>query len=627
MTVLPSTDSLNVSTDNGIQLKQLTKPDANNGKNDVEISNHCLDIAEDDAYDRGPCARCMEVLEKAIDAVCARVMPLVQRWYKVALLLVYLVYFSYCMYYRFGDEGSIVLVVGTALLAMYLCRKLVLQHCWKCDVSASLARALSSPKGRKCRMVLRYGSYIGVTAGLSVFLALDVLRYNPQNCQSLIGIAVIIIICLLLSKKPSKINWHPVFWGFVIQFVFAILTLRTSFGYSAFKWVGDLVQTLLGFSDAGSEFVLGKNFKSMGLLFSIAGIILFFNCIICLLTHWGVMEVIVIKLGTLLGLCLETGPVESINAVANIFMGFSEVGLLIRPYLTLLSKSELCAVMTGGFASVAGGILGVFILFGAPANHLLTAAVISAPAALALTKVIYPETEIVNSAAQTNMKLRDENDKRKNALSVCADGAVMAFHILLPIAANMMAFVSLINMTDNILNWFGKRAGVDGLSFDVSTNSLVHLSVLTCYIRFAYIMGAPPEDCGRVGALIGIKLFATPMVGYAELGKMIQNRKIFEAYMKTANSSWHWSGPDIVLDSINKTLPYGVMTVRSEVITTYAMCGFSAITAIGICIGSMTAMCPARKQDVIDIVLVAFLAGNLASFATGAVADTRQAKM
>ncbi|KAH9524881.1 hypothetical protein Btru_028138 [Bulinus truncatus] len=516
-------------------------------------------------------------------------------------------------YHRFGDEGSIIMLAGTVIFLAIKGRPLLCSKGCQDKVTRPCTQFVRTKWGVRVMTYTRFGLYLLAFSGLAVYFGIDVLSNGPRNAQSILGIFSFIVICFILSTKPSKVDWHPVFWGFVLQFLFAICTLRTRVGYAIFERMGDLVNQLVLFSDIGGAFVLGKNFKQMGLGFVLAAVVIFFNSIIFLMIHWGVLEAVVVNFGRAMSYCLNTGPVESVVAVANIFIGSSEAPLLIKTYLPTLSKSEICTVMTCGFASISGSAMAMFISFGAPPNHLLTAAVISAPAALAFAKLICPETQSVNLNNQKDIKMTDQSSSRRNAMSAAAAGAIAGVKIVVGAMANMLAFVCILKLMDAILNWFGQRAGVVGLSFTSVCSYL--------FYPLAYVMGSDPADCGQLASLIGVKLFATPVVGYTQLGKMIKNRHIFEDYISIGNAStWHWSGNNVILENVNMTLIDGFMSERSEVIATYAMCGFSAFTAIGICLGTLTAMCPSRKDDIVGMVLRAFFAGNVASFATGAVA-------
>ncbi|XP_055874267.1 solute carrier family 28 member 3-like [Biomphalaria glabrata] len=597
-------------TEGGVELVNVKKVETNH-EDDTSAKLDIEDVGPNPVT--GVCASLVEKLELWLEKNYLRNQGYLCVSFKVIVFLVYMTYFSYCMYFRFGDEGSIILLVGTLLYLCIKCKRVLSLKGYNCSIQERWIKIIGPKRGKIIQKFNRYGLYLVSFAGLAVYFGLDILTEDPRNSQSLLGIATFIVICFLVSTKPSRVNWHPVYWGFVLQFVFAIFTLRTQTGYAIFKRLGDVVTQLVSFSDAGGTFVLGSNYKAMGLGFSVAAVVIFFNSIIFLLIHWGVLEAVVVNFGFVISYCLNTGPVESVIAVANIFIGSSEAPLLIKTYLPTLSLSELCAVMTCGFASISGGALAFFISLGAPPNHLLTAAVISAPAALAFSKLICPETQRVNVDAQKDIQITDNSGAKRNALSAAADGAVSGVKIVAASMSNMLAFVCIIKLIDAILDWFGQRAGLSGVSFTTICSYLLY--------PLAYVMGSDPQDCGKLAALIGVKLFATPIVGYTELGKIIKNRHVWEAYVSKRNTSaWHWSGDDVILDNVNVTLVNGFMSERSEVIATYAMCGYSAVTAIGITLGTLVAMCPPRKNDVIKMVMRAFIAGNVASFATGAVA-------
>ncbi|XP_059151401.1 solute carrier family 28 member 3-like [Physella acuta] len=564
-------------------------------------------------YPHGRCSRGVEVVEVWLNQLWNQHKKKATLAFKITLFALYLTYFGYCVHYRYHDEGSYILTAITGAVVIKIVAGLI--------DGPRLARALkkcqtcigTSNKSRRVRAVLRYGLYIVASVLLCVYFAIDVIGHSVHNGQAVLGIFCLLLVCFIFSYKPSKVNWHPVFWGFFIQFAFATLTLRTVIGYEAFKWMGDIVHAFVRLSDMGSAFVFGDSFRATkaGFFFETAGVIVFFNSCIFIMDYFGVLEFIVLKIGRGLSLCLETGPVESVVSAANIFIGLSEAPLLIRPYLPTVTKSELHAIMTCGFASISGAFMAMFIKSGAPASHLLTAAVISAPAALAISKLMYPEMERVDLESQSNIKMRDE-ESTQNLLQAASDGAAFSTKLVAAIMVNMIAFVSILNLLNKIFVWIGERAGVSDLTFDI----------ICSYLMFplTYVMGATPEDCGKIGALIGIKFFATPFVAYAELGKMIQNRRVFEEYTREMNGTWYLSGEDVILEGTNTTLVKGFMTERSEVITTYALCGISAFPAIGFCMGTLIPMCPSRKKDVIALVLRAFVAGNLANFVTGAVA-------
>uniref|UniRef100_A0A0B7BBT3 Sodium/nucleoside cotransporter n=1 Tax=Arion vulgaris TaxID=1028688 RepID=A0A0B7BBT3_9EUPU len=593
--------------------------EASNGKDPEETEKFILNEAEArsqaEIYPHGSCSRWVERVENDLKQVYKRHQHAISVGFKVLLFLLYIAYFGYCVYQRYFDEGAYVLTVITAFLVLRMLYSRLCSSKFNKVFAKFLVWYGATTGAHRMRKYFRYGLYLAASVCLLVYLGINVIsNYNPSNGQAVMGIFVIICMCYVTSYRPSRVNWHPVFWGFVIQFAFATLTLRTTAGYNAFKWVGDIIYNLVRLSDKGSTFVLGSSFlaENAGFFFDCTGVMVFFNACIFLMEYYGVLEFMVLKIGRCLAVCLETGPVESVVAAANIFIGLSEAPLLVRPYLPTVTKSELHAIMTCGFSSISGAFMAMFIKVGAPASHLLTAAVISAPAALAITKLMYPEVEEVNYVSQRNIKMRDENNKNRNALQAFSDGALFSIKLVAAIMVNMLAFVSMLSLLDAILMWLGQRANIEGMSFQWLCSFM--------FYPLSYLMGTHPDDCGAVGSLIGLKLMATPFVAYADLGKMIQNRHVLEEYTATTNGSWHWAGRDIILDDYNTTLSLGVMRERSEVITTYALCGISAFPAIGFTMGTLIPMAPERKNDIVNVVVRSFIAGNLANIITGSVA-------
>ncbi|GFR79859.1 sodium/nucleoside cotransporter [Elysia marginata] len=564
-----TTENSHTDYDKSLEMLDFSSRPAKNGTKSLrQVENG---VCEDEEHNKNCWVRSVEVLEMAARKFWSSYRSAILTGIKIVMIALYLVFVSYSWYCRFGDEGSIILLILTAFLALRALGKI----CKVYGITRRLTKLLEHPVSKLSTyfIYIRFCLYPIIALGVGLYLGLEVIPANPRNIQSLIGLAVFIAICFIFSSKPSRVNWHPVFWGCMVQICVAIFTLRTKVGYDVFCWFGNAVQTFTAFSNSGAAFVFGKDFQSWGLLFKAGGMLVFFNSIIFVLLHLGVIDAIVRFGGRAVAFCLGTGPVESVVAVTNIFLGQSEVILLTRPYLAALSLSEFCAVMTCGYASVSGGLIGTFIAYGAPANHLLTAAVISAPAALAFSKLIMPETSKVDHSSQSGMIMQDKTGNR-TVLSACSEGAIAAVGMVAAVMANMLAFYSIVMMFDSVLHWMGDRVGRHDLDFETVCGYLLY--------PLAFIMGVHPEDCFSVGALIGVKMFATPLTGFAELGKIIQE--------------------------------------RSEVITTYAICGFSAFTALAIGIGGFLAVCPERKKDILKTIPYGFIAGNIACFATGSVA-------
>ncbi|KAJ8313796.1 hypothetical protein KUTeg_008357, partial [Tegillarca granosa] len=243
---------------------------------------------------------------------------------------------------------------------------------------------------------------------LTVYIIVDVAVYYPRNLVSVVGLIIYIILFFLFSSNPLKINWHPVFWGLALQYIFALIILRTYWGYQAFKWIGDSVTELLHYTDAGAVFVFGEVYKEHFFAFN------------------------------------DTTPAESLNAAGNIFVGMTQAGLIIRPYLNTLTMSELFAVTTGGFSTVAGSVLGAYIGFGVSANHLISASVMSAPAALAMAKIVMPDTEKTSTSSKDYYIT--EKSKERNLIEAASAGALESIKLCGAIAVNVIAFLWLLEM-------------------------------------------------------------------------------------------------------------------------------------------------------------------------------------
>ncbi|KAK8740020.1 hypothetical protein OTU49_003326, partial [Cherax quadricarinatus] len=275
-----------------------------------------------------------------------------------------------------------------------------------------------------------------------------------------------------------------------------------------------------------------------------------------------------------------TTACESVNAAANIFLGQTEAPLLIKPYITIMTKSELHAVMTGGFATIAGSVLAAYISFGVDAAHLLSASVMSAPAALAFAKLFYPETK----QSKTSVKdIKIIKGDEANWLHAAMLGVTNAIPLVANIAANLIAFYAFISLCSSVFDWSCTLAGAEpGVC---SLESLFGW----IFMPLAWVMGVDWSECDRVGELIGIKTIINEFVAYSKLSEMKKAKQLSK---------------------------------RAEIIATYALCGFSNISSIGICLGGFGSMAPDRKADLAKVVVRAMIAGSCACFLTACVAGT-----
>ncbi|KAK4304462.1 hypothetical protein Pmani_023585 [Petrolisthes manimaculis] len=413
-----------------------------------------------------------------------------------------------------------------------------------------------------------------------VFLGLDT-RDDPRRLVSVFGVIVLLLFGFIFSKAPRKVRWRHVAWGMGLQFMLGLIILRWPMGKAVFQCAGVKVSAFLAFTDAGSSFVFGKLVSEDELFaFKVLSVILFFSFCIQILYYLGVMQWVVIKLGWCLQVTVGTTACESVNASANIFLGQSEAPLLIKPYIILMTKSELHAVMTGGFATIAGTVLAAYINFGIDSSHLLSASVMSAPAALAFAKLFYPETKRSRTGAD---EIKIVKGDEANLLHAALSGVTTAIPLVANITANLIAFYAFITFCNAVFNWTCILAGAqEGVC------SLENLFGWI-FMPLAWLMGVDWSECDKVGELIGLKTIINEFVAYAKLRDF---KKI------------------------------GAISKRAEIIATYALCGFSNICAIGINLGAIGSMAPSRRGDIARVAWRAMIAGSCACFLTACIAGT-----
>ncbi|XP_044052177.1 solute carrier family 28 member 3-like isoform X5 [Siniperca chuatsi] len=298
----------------------------------------------------------------------------------------------------------------------------------------------------------------------------------------------------------------------------------------------------------------------------------------------------VFKIGFIMQVTMGTSPAESMAAAGNIFLGQTESPLLIRPFISGLTHSEIHAVMTGGFASISGTILGAFISFGVEATHLLTASVMSAPASLAIAKTFWPETETPRVTASHDFKM--DQGESKNVLEAASQGASYAVALAANIVVNLVAFLALLAFFDAVLSWLGGTLDCPQLSFSLICSYV--------FMPLSFMMGVSWEDSFIVAELIGIKTFLNEFVAYQKLSELIKRRKA--------------GGPEYV-DNIKQYI-----SVHSESIATYALCGFSNFASLGMLVGVLSTMAPDRRTEISSCGLRALIAGSVSCFMTACIA-------
>jgi CNT family concentrative nucleoside transporter len=402
-----------------------------------------------------------------------------------------------------------------------------------------------------------------------------------EQVLSAFGLVVLLGIAWALSTDRRHINWRVVIVGTLLQLLFAIVILRTALGRKVFDVVGDAVTGFLDLADRGSLFVFGETFRDHFFAFKVLPTIIFFSSFITVLYYLGIMQWVVRLFAWIMMRAMRTSGAESLSASANIFVGQTEAPLLIRPYVKTMTRSELHAVMTGGFATIAGGVMAAYVgllsvRWPDIAGHLLAASVMSAPAALVMSKLMLPETE--QSLTAGTVRVEAERPWA-NVIDAAAEGAGAGLQLALNIAAMLLAFLALLALINAGLGWLGGLVGFAGLTLEGILGQLLR--------PLAWVMGTPWSEADQVGALIGIKTGANEFVAYTEMGKMIDA---------------------------------GQLSERSRVIATYALCGFSNFSSIAIQIGGIGALAPERKSDLAQLGLRAMVAGSLACFQTATIA-------
>ena len=399
-----------------------------------------------------------------------------------------------------------------------------------------------------------------------------------ERLISLLGLFVMIGVAYAFSEKRSKIQWRTVISGIILQVVFGLLILKTDMGKAVFEQASDVFKSILGYTAEGSKFLFGSlaATESVGFIFAtmVLPTIIFMSSLMSVLYHIGIMQKIVEIFAKVMMKVMNISGSESLAAAANIFVGQTEAPLVIKPYVQTMTKSEIMCLMTGGMATVAGGVLAAYVGFGIDAGHLLAASVMSAPAAIVCAKLLVPEMEQSPTAGVVSIDLPK---KSENVIDAAADGAADGLRLAVNVAAMLLAFIALIAMLNGMLGWLGNLIGFPQLSFEL----------LMGYLNapVAWLLGVPWEDCLQVGAMLGKKLILNEFVAYLDLTKSV-----------------------------------GQLSERSVILTTYALCGFANFSSIAIQLGGIGTLAPNKRETLARLGLRSLLGGTLACYMTACIA-------
>jgi CNT family concentrative nucleoside transporter len=415
-----------------------------------------------------------------------------------------------------------------------------------------------------------------------------------QRLVSLGGLFAMVGIAWLLSKHRDRVPWRVIAWGIGLQLSFGILVMKTDIGLRLFAVLNDVVLALLGFTAQGTEFIFG-DFASekFTIAINVLPTLIFFSSLMTILYYLGIMQRLVGVFAWVMRRTMRTSGSETLSAAANTFVGQTEAPLMIAPFIRTMTMSELMAVMTGGFATVAGGVLAAYVgllkgVFPDIAGHLIAASVMSAPAALVIAKVMWPETETPETAGKVTVEV-DNPDA--NVIDAAARGAYAGMKLALNVGAMLLAFIALIALTNALLGLpfqlYNDWMGLEGVA---AIEPLTLQQILGwIFWPFAFLIGVPVAECATVGTLLGEKLVLTEFIAYLHL-----------------------------YDSLSEGVAR--LSPRTVVIASYALCGFANFGSIGIQLGGIGGIAPERRHDLAQLGLRAMFGGMLASLMTAAVA-------
>ncbi len=403
--------------------------------------------------------------------------------------------------------------------------------------------------------------------------------FGWDQVRSLFGLVLLVALSWSMSTHRRRIDWRLVGSGLTLQLILALF-VSSSWGQTAFGALNGGVQSILGYAETGATFVFGKladGSAGVGatIAFAILPSIIFFSSLMAVLYHLGIMGAVIRGLAWSMQRTLKTSGAETLCAAGNIFVGQTEAPLLVRPFLPRMSRSELMVVMSSGFATVAGGVLIAYVrmlrdVFPDVAGHMLSASLMSAPAALVVAKIMVPETEGIQSEAKLELP-RDVN-----VLDAAARGASEGLKLALNVGAMLIAFVGLMALVNGVLSGVGGWFGFPDLSLQWLLGWVL--------APLAYMMGVPWAEAREIGSLMGLKTVLNELVAYESLASR---------------------GAEL--------------SDRAKLIAVYALCGFANFASIAIQLGGLGPLAPDRRRDLANLALRAMIAGNLAAFMTASM--------
>ncbi|HAT3808877.1 TPA: NupC/NupG family nucleoside CNT transporter [Morganella morganii] len=441
-------------------------------------------------------------------------------------------------------------------------------------------------------MLTRFGFYAAAAGG---FFTQGFYRITHMNTAiGILGIVVLLGIGYLLSENRRAINLRTVVLAFTIELALGGLILYSPAGQHVLFVMAEAVTTVINFNNAGTSFIFGglvsdKMFAIFGsggfvIALRVLPIIVFFSALSAVLYYLGIMQILVRWVGGALQRLLKTSRAESMNSAANIFLGVTEAPLLVKPYLGSMTRSELFAVLCGGLASIAGTMLVSYASLGVKMEYLLAASFMAAPGGLLFAKLMIPETQ--QTADESDAKPVQEN-RPANIIDAAAEGAINGLNMALAVGAMLLAFVSLVALLNGLLGGVGGWFGLPDLSMELILGYL--LSPL------AWLMGIPWNEALTSGAIIGQKIVINEFFAYANLAEYLKGNEVVAA----------------------TGLP---MTERTQIILSFALCGFANFGTVAIAIGGIGSLIPNRRKEIATLGMKALVAGVLSNLMAATIA-------
>lgn len=435
--------------------------------------------------------------------------------------------------------------------------------------------------------------------------------------RGIIGMAAIVALAYAFSNNRKQVSWRLVATGLGIQFILAVFILKGDAMAAAwgplgwpkafFSWLSSFFVIVLDFTTEGATFIFGDLAKSPGtegslgnfFAFQVLPTIVFFASLTAVLYHYGIMQRVVEYMAKGMQKLMGTSGAESLSVVSNIFVGQTEAPLVIKPFIARMTQSELLAVMTGGMATIAGGVMAAYVqMLGNSyaqahevsldvgrlmfAEQLLGASLMAAPAALVIAKILYPETGEPETGGKVKMNVETEN---ANGIDAAANGASTGLKLAANVGAMLLAFIALLAMGNYFLEQIGNYTGINSM---ISGGPLRIETILGWLIApIAYIIGVPWADAINMGSLLGTKIVLNEFVAYTQLADMVEATEL---------------------------------TDKTITMATFALCGFANFSSIAIQIGGIGGLAPSRKSDLARFGIMAVLAGTMANMMTATIA-------